>query len=176
MLIPILLFLFSCSTKADESYGWDTSVEKTDKESFIVENFIDGFEIPWGMCFLPNEDLLVSDRNGTLWQVEKDGKSKKKILGVPKVKYKGQGGLLDVQIHPNFVDNNLIYNCFSDFLQDDKVKKSQLEKIILVEVPSEIYGELRKIFVGLFENSGFKDVKISEKIDFLSLYNLRKAQ
>ena len=39
MLIPILLFLFSCCTKADESYGWDTSVEKTDKESFIVENF-----------------------------------------------------------------------------------------------------------------------------------------
>ena len=52
-LIPILLFLFSCSTKADESYGWDFSVEKTNKESFIVENFIDGFEIPWGMCFLP---------------------------------------------------------------------------------------------------------------------------
>ena len=101
MFILILLFLFSCSTKADEPYSWDTSVEKTDKESFIVENFIDGFEIPWGMCFLPNEDLLVSDRNGTLWQIKKDGKSKKKILGVPEVKYKGQGGLLDVQIHPN---------------------------------------------------------------------------
>ena len=122
MLIPILLFLFSCSTKADESYGWDTSVEKTDKESFIVENFIDGFEIPWGMCFLPNKDLLVSDRNGTLWQIKKDGKSKKKISGVPKVKYKGQGGLLDVQIHPNFIDNNLVYICFSDFLLEDKNK------------------------------------------------------
>ena len=115
MLLPILLFLFSCSTKADESYSWDTSVEKTDKESFIVENFIDGFEIPWGMCFLPNEDLLVSDRNGTLWQIKKDGKSKKKISGVPKVKYKGQGGLLDVQIHPNFIDNSYVYVCFSDF-------------------------------------------------------------
>ena len=61
-------------------------------------------------------------------------------------------------------------------LQDDKVKKSQLEKIILVEVPSEIYGELRKIFVSLFENSGFKDVKISEFVDFLNLYNMRKFQ
>ncbi len=122
ILIPILLFLFSCSTKADESYGWDTSVEKSDKESFIVENFIDGFEIPWGMCFLPNEDLLVSDRNGTLWQIKKDGKSKKKISGIPKVKYKGQGGLLDVQIHPNFVNNNLVYICFSDFLPKDKNK------------------------------------------------------
>ena len=61
-------------------------------------------------------------------------------------------------------------------LQNDKIKKDQLEKIILVEVPSEIYSELRKIFVSLFENSGFKDVKISENVDFLSLYNMRKTQ
>ena len=61
-------------------------------------------------------------------------------------------------------------------LQNDKVTKEQLEKIILVEVPSEIYGELRKIFVGLFESSGYKDIKISEKIDFLNLYNMRKSQ
>ena len=61
-------------------------------------------------------------------------------------------------------------------LQNDKVKKEQLEKIILVEVPSEIYKELRKIFVSLFENSGYKDIKISENIDFLNLYNMRKTQ
>ena len=61
-------------------------------------------------------------------------------------------------------------------LQNDKIKKDQLEKIILVEVPSEIYGELRKIFVSLFENSGFKDVKISEFVDFLNLYNMKKTQ
>ena len=50
------------------------------------------------------------------------GKVKKKISGVPKVKYKGQGGLLDVQTHPNFIDNNLVYICFSDFLPKDKNK------------------------------------------------------
>ena len=41
-----------------------------------------------------------------------------------------------------------------------------MEKIILIEVPTKIYPELRKIFVFLFENSGFKDVKISETVDF----------
>ena len=61
-------------------------------------------------------------------------------------------------------------------LEDDMLEKSQLEKIILVEVPSKVYSELRKIFVNLFENSGFKDVKISENVDFLSLYNKRKIQ
>ena len=67
------------------------------------------------------------------------------------------------------IDTKIIFATIIE-LQDDKVKKSQLEKIILVEVPSEIYGELRKIFVGLFENSGFKDVKISESVDFEKLY------
>ena len=61
-------------------------------------------------------------------------------------------------------------------LQNEQVEKSQLEKIILVEVPSKIYGDLRKTFVSLFENSGFKDVKISENVDFLNLYKMRNAQ
>ena len=61
-------------------------------------------------------------------------------------------------------------------LQDEKIDKDQLEKIVLIEVPSQIYNELRKIFVGLFENSGFKNVNISENIDFQKLYNMRKIQ
>ena len=73
------------------------------------------------------------------------------------------------------IDTKIIFATIIE-LQNEKVKKDQLEKIILVEVPSEIYSELRKIFVGLFENSGFKDVKISKNVDFLGLYNLRKTQ
>ena len=51
-----------------------------------------------------------------------------------------------------------------------------MEKIILINVPSEIYPELRQIFVFLFENSGFKDVKINEVVDFEKLYKMRKIQ
>ena len=59
----------------------------------------------------------------------------------------------------------------------DKVNdKKEIENIILVKVPTEIYPELRKIFVFVFENSGFKEVKISENVDFQKLYNLRKVQ
>ena len=54
--------------------------------------------------------------------------------------------------------------------------KKKLEKIVLVEVPSKIYSELRNIFVFMFENSGFKDVKINENVDFEKLYNMRKIQ
>ena len=51
-----------------------------------------------------------------------------------------------------------------------------MEKIILIAVPTKIYRELRKIFVFLFENSGFKDVKISESVDFEKLYQMNKIQ
>ena len=56
------------------------------------------------------------------------------------------------------------------------MEKNEMEKIVLVNVPSEIYGELRKIFINLFENSGFKDIKISENVDFQKLYNMKKTQ
>ena len=60
---------------------------------------------------------------------------------------------------------------------DNKIKnKEEIEKIILINVPTEIYPELRKIFIFLFENSGFKDIKISNSVDFQKLYNLRKTQ
>ena len=61
-------------------------------------------------------------------------------------------------------------------LSQKKIEKEELEKIILVDVPSEIYGELRKVFVNLFESSGFKDIKISKEIDFQKLHSSRKIQ
>ena len=61
-------------------------------------------------------------------------------------------------------------------LEKDKLTKEELERIILIEVPSRIYPELRKIFIFLFENSGFKDVKINETVDFEKLYKIRKNQ
>tara|TARA_B100001559_G_scaffold83228_1_gene69194 strand:+ start:588 stop:1007 length:420 start_codon:yes stop_codon:yes gene_type:complete len=61
-------------------------------------------------------------------------------------------------------------------LEGNKLSKEEMEKIILIEVPNKIYPELRGIFVFLFENSGFKDVKISESVDFEKLYKMRKDQ
>ena len=61
-------------------------------------------------------------------------------------------------------------------LSNSKLEKKDMERIVLIDVPSKIYSELRKIFINLFENSGFKDIKISESIDFEKLYNMRKVQ
>jgi preprotein translocase subunit SecB len=73
------------------------------------------------------------------------------------------------------INTEIIYSTIIE-LENNKMEKEELEKIILVEVPTKIYSELRKIFIFLFENSGFKDVKISETVDFKKLYKLRKIQ
>ena len=61
-------------------------------------------------------------------------------------------------------------------LEKSNLEKSEIEKIILVEVPSKIYGELRDIFINLFEYSGFKDIKINKDVNFKKLYQVKKAQ
>ena len=61
-------------------------------------------------------------------------------------------------------------------VSSDKIDKKEMERIILVEVPSKIYSELRKIFISLFENSGFKDIQINEKVDFEKLFKMKKVQ
>ena len=61
-------------------------------------------------------------------------------------------------------------------LMNEKIEKNEVERIVLIEVPSKIYVELRQIFVRLFENSGFKDIKINERVDFQKLYEMRKIQ
>jgi len=53
--------------------------------------------------------------------------------------------------------------------------KKEIEKIILIKVPSEIYSDLRKIFIFIFEQSGFKNIKINENVDFQKLYNMKKV-
>ena len=73
------------------------------------------------------------------------------------------------------INTKIIFSTIVE-LEKEKLTKEEMEKIILIEVPDKIYPELRKIFVYLFENSGFKDVKISENIDFANLYKMRKFQ
>ena len=73
------------------------------------------------------------------------------------------------------IDTKIIYSSIVE-LSNESTKKEEMEKIILIHVPAKIYSDLRKIFVFLFENSGFKDVKISETVDFEKLYKMRKIQ
>ena len=73
------------------------------------------------------------------------------------------------------INTKIVYSTIVE-LEKKSLSKDEMEKIILIEVPTKIYPDLRKIFVFLFENSGFKDVKISETVDFDNLYRMKKVQ
>ena len=73
------------------------------------------------------------------------------------------------------INTKIVYSAIIELAEKVKDKK-EIEKIILVKVPGDIYSELRKIFIFIFESSGFKDIKISQEVDFEKLYNLNKIQ
>ena len=73
------------------------------------------------------------------------------------------------------INTKIIYSTLIE-INDNISDKKEIEKIILIDVPSKVYPELRKIFIFVFENSGFKDIKISNNVDFENLYNLKKSQ
>ena len=73
------------------------------------------------------------------------------------------------------IDTKIVFSTIVEF-KNENLAKEEIEKIILVDIPSKIYPELRRIFVFLFENSGFKEVKINETVDFEKLYKMRKVQ
>ena len=75
----------------------------------------------------------------------------------------------------NIINTEIIYSAIIEISEKNN-SKEQIEKIILIDVPTEIYPELRKIFIFIFESSGFKEIKINEKVDFQKLLNLRKTQ
>ena len=83
--------------------------------------------------------------------------------------------LRSIQDDMEKIITKIIYSAIIE-LNEDVVDKKEIEKIILINVPSEIYPEIRKLFVFIFESSGFKDIKISDNVDFQKLYNIRKNQ
>ena len=73
------------------------------------------------------------------------------------------------------IETKIIFSTIVEF-SNEKIEKEEMEKTILVDIPREIYPELRQIFVFMFEKSGFKDVKINETVDFEKLYKVKRVQ
>ena len=82
--------------------------------AFDVVTVVSGLEGPWGLTFLPGGRMLVTERVGRLRIVEPDGKLSPAVTGLPAVDARGQGGLLDIALDPNFATNQLIYWSFSE--------------------------------------------------------------
>lgn len=79
------------------------------EHDFVVEEVVSGLDHPWGMAFLPDGGLLVTERSGTLRVVTGGRLQPEAVSGLPEIRVRGQGGLLDVALHPEFVSNRYVY-------------------------------------------------------------------
>lgn len=89
--------------------------QRSERQAFTVEVLSEGLNHPWGMAFLPDKSVLVSERRGRLRLLDATGKlHPQPIAGLPPIRQYGQGGLLDVALHPRFADNQLVYLSFAE--------------------------------------------------------------
>ncbi|MFN3999581.1 PQQ-dependent sugar dehydrogenase [Algoriphagus sp.] len=119
-LLPVVLFLGistlgkSCTPKEEDSLPETSNIEyqfatKSDKMTFKVDTLHTGFQNPWGMTWLGDGRMLITERKGEILIFDKDKSTGQKVQGLPAVYANGQAGLLDIIVHPNYAQNGWIY-------------------------------------------------------------------
>jgi aldose sugar dehydrogenase len=117
--LPLILLasLAACSAPGQEAPTETAPAPAPEANRAVphrVAVVVEGLERPWAMAFLPDDEgILVTERPGRLRLVRQGRLEPEPIAGVPQVRAQGQGGLLDVALHPNFASNRLVYLSYS---------------------------------------------------------------
>jgi len=151
------------------------NVYESARHNFRVVTVAEGFDHPWSMVWLPNGDMLVTERAGRL-RIVRDGRLlPDPVAGVPRVRARGQGGLLDVLPHPDFATNRFIYLSFAKPNADDSeattaVVRARLENDRLTDIEeifvSEAWLSGNGHFAGrlAFDRAGFLYVAVGDRL------------
>ncbi len=102
-----VVLLTSCA----DAPGPDPKSPEITKTEVKAELFVDNLQNPWGMAFLPDGSLLVAEKSGTLLRISNG--ERREIGGLPAVKVQGQGGLMDIRLHPDYDQNGWLYFSFA---------------------------------------------------------------
>ena len=121
LFIPfVILALVSCRAQTKPN---DISLQP-DSKDYTVEIVAPQIKVPWGMTWLPDGSMLVTERGGSIFRIR--NKEVTEIRNVPKVVARGQGGLLDIAVHPKYKDNGWIYFSFSSPEGDSNASHTEL--------------------------------------------------
>ncbi len=135
-ILPLLLILplLACSenveiepqvnNNSDENFEYSTDfyfpvpdevgeIHESEELTFQVQTVVSDLDVAWGMAFLPDGKMLVTERDGNLRLVREGALVDDPVAGVPDVYARGQGGLLDIVLHPDYEENGWIYMSYS---------------------------------------------------------------
>ncbi len=107
VFFPLTLILIIAHCQSALAGG--SAVHASKHHKFTVETVLTGLEHPWGLAFLPDGRLLITERPGRLILFDPKDGSRTSVGGIPEVVARRQGGLLDVALHPAFADNGWVY-------------------------------------------------------------------
>lgn len=108
-ITPILLLFFFIGCKAQEKPN-DIPIQDEVK-NYTFETVASGIQNPWGMAWLPDGTMLVTEKSGILYHIKSGVKTQ--IKNIPAVYNRGQGGLLDIVLHPDYAKNGWIYMTYA---------------------------------------------------------------
>jgi glucose/arabinose dehydrogenase len=109
-----------------------------------LDTIATGMLSPWGFAQLPNGNYLITDRTGQLYRVDQN-RTKNLIKGTPQVFAEGQGGLLDVKLHPQYEKNGWVYMSYSKFKKPDSVTLTTTA-IVRGKIVGDVFTEVQEIF------------------------------
>ena len=118
---PLLLCLFSLAHAQEEPFGLPVPplgdgpwvIDTAEQHEIRVSVVARGLSHPWAIAFMPDGGMLVTERDGRLRVVRDDVLDPQSISGLPEVRTDGNGGLMDVALHPEFADNGLVYMTYT---------------------------------------------------------------
>ena len=157
----------------DGPWVFDTAEQHKIHVSVVAK----GLSHPWAITFLPNDDMLVTERPGRLRRVRNGVLDPHEISGVPAVRTDGNGGLMDVAVHPQFAENRLVYLTYTKPVGGGKgapaLARGRLEAGALTDVRDLIVTEAYEGNSGLNGRVVFgRDGKVYMSTGGLSLIHI----
>lgn len=167
--------------------AWAEEPITSEKEKFKVEVLAEGLRNPWGLVQLPDGRFLVTERPGTLRVIDASGLVAEPVAGLPDVFANGQGGLLDIELHPDYAKNGWIYIAYSDPKGDTsltKIIRGRLDGMKFVdqetifEAPLDEYAKGRVHFGCrlVFDGKGHLFFSIGDRGDMKNGQNLENVK
>ena len=121
-LFYLLITVFSGISCAQE----DTEIKNPKNINYSYEIVVPDVDIPWGLSFISENEFLYTEKSGQIFKYNKGEISE--IKGLPDIYVRGQGGLLDIAIHPNYKENKVIFFTASSPLGEEKGGNTALWK------------------------------------------------